>query len=858
MKIINLQNPWWRRLALSLAAACAGGIMAMMATYLYLAPLLPSADQLRSVDYQIPLRVFSRDGRLLGEFGEKRRTPLEYEQFPPALVQAVVAAEDERFFRHGGVDLKGLFRAALELVWYQDIRSGGSTITMQVARNFFLDREQKFIRKFNEIVLAMEIESQLSKEQIMALYLNKIYLGHRSYGAEAAAQVYYGKSLKDLELAQLAMIAGLPKAPSAYNPITNPQRALTRRNWILGRMHSLGYITSEDFQQALAQPVTASYHGPSPDVDASYLAEMVRQDLLGRFSEEQVYSSGMRVYTTVDSERQRAALRALRDGLHEYDERHGWRGAISTIALPEIASVNEQEDTEQGEQVADADAGPESETGEDPWKPVRTALRDISTIGYLEPAVVLSVVEQQATLMLADGSEVTLPWEQMSWARRFIDIERVGEEPVGTAEIMAAGDVVYLRPVAEDETGNRWRLAQVPQVESALVSLDPRSGALQALVGGYSFAQSHFNRAWQGQRQAGSAFKPFIYTSGLLNGLTPATLVNDAPIVFEDSALETAWRPTGASNRFYGPTRLREALYRSLNLVSVRMLQQVTVPNAIATLRQFGLPVERFPRDLSLALGSASLTPMELATAYCVFANGGYRVEPWFIERIENNNGEVIWRAPEVLLCDDEDCSNLAAGTASDDVEVTAVDVGNGVRVGNGNKTNNDTTTPPPVKRLRVLDERTAWLMDSMLKDVVRRGTAYRAAQLGRRDLAGKTGTTNDQFDAWFSGYSPALVATVWVGFDNPSTLGRGEYGGRAALPIWMQYMGDALTGVEQTLLPQPAGIVSARINAETGKQAQPGDANAVFEYFREENLPEMDNTPTSQSTSSDAPEHLF
>ena len=855
MKIISLQNPWWRRLGLLVAAAGAGAIMAMMAAYLYLAPLLPSAEQLRSVDYQIPLRVFSRDGRLLGEFGEKRRTPLDYEQFPPALVQAVVSAEDERFFRHGGVDLKGLFRAALELVWYQDIRSGGSTITMQVARNFFLDREQKFIRKFNEIVLAMEIEEQLSKQQIMALYLNKIYLGHRSYGAEAAAHVYYGKSLSELDLAQLAMIAGLPKAPSAYNPITNPQRALTRRNWILGRMRSLGAISEDQYQQALAQPVTASYHGPSPDVDASYLAEMVRQDLLGRFSEEQVYSSGMRVYTTVDSERQRAALRALRDGLHEYDERHGWRGAISTITLPASTTDNETEDAAPEQQAATAGNGTEEE---DPWKPVRSALRDIGTIGYLEPAAVLAVAEQQATLMLADGSEVTLPWEQMSWARPYIDVERVGQEPTRADEILAAGDVVYLRPVAEDESGNRWRLAQVPQVESALVSLDPQNGAIQSLVGGYSFAQSHFNRAWQGQRQAGSAFKPFIYTAGLLNGLTPATLINDAPIVFEDSALETAWRPTGASNRFYGPTRLREALYRSLNLVSVRMLQQVTVPNAIATLRQFGLPVEHFPRDLSLALGSASLTPMELATAYCVFANGGYRVEPWFIERIENNNGEVIWRAPAVLLCDDEDCSNLAAGTASDAVEVTAIDDSNDVDAENGNNNTDDATAPPPVKRLRVLDERTAWLMDSMLKDVVRRGTAYRAAQLGRRDLAGKTGTTNDQFDAWFSGYSPALVATVWVGFDNPSTLGRGEYGGRAALPIWMQYMGDALAGVEQVLLPQPAGIVSARINAETGKQAHPGDANAVFEYFREENLPEMDNSPASQSTSRDAPEHLF
>ncbi|MBQ0752835.1 MAG: penicillin-binding protein 1A [Gammaproteobacteria bacterium] len=836
-----LQKPqswkWVRRLGLLLVASCAGILMVLMATYLYLAPLLPRAEQLRSVDYQIPLRIYSSDNRLIGEFGEKRRTPLQYDQFPPYLVKAVLAAEDERFFRHGGVDMRGLFRAALELLRYQDIRSGGSTITMQVARNFFLDREQKFIRKFNEIVLAIEIENILSKEEILALYLNKIYLGHRAYGAEAAAQVYYGKSLSELSVAQLAMIAGLPKAPSAYNPITNPSRALTRRNWILGRMASLGILSEEQFLAAKEEPVTASYHGTTPDVDASYLAEMVRQDILSRYDQEEVYTSGLRVFVTLNSELQRNAVNAVRTGLHEYDERHGWRGAIGHIDLP-----------------APALSDPE---GDDLWAPIRKRLSQVQEVGGLSTGIVTHIDEQDAQLMLADSTIVSLSWANMAWAKPYKSVDYVGEDPTQPSDIFKLGDIVRLRPIASTDSSSEpeltetnaqpeshnkvaWRLAQVPQVESAMVSLDPKTGAINALVGGYSFYQSHFNRAVQGQRQAGSAFKPFIYSAGLLNGLTPASLINDAPIVFEDSQLETAWRPTGASSKFYGPTRIREALYRSLNLVSIRMLQQVGIGNAKQTLSQFGLPTERFPRDLSLALGSAALSPMELATAYCIFANGGYRVEPWFIERIEDRNNEVLWQAPTVQLCDD-DCS------ATQD------------EVSDGTTTASNAKPHTTVKRKRAIDARTAWLMDSMMKDVVRRGTAYKASALGRHDLAGKTGTTNDQVDAWFSGYAPAMVATVWVGFDEPSTLGRGEYGGRAALPIWMQYMAAALEGVPEETLPQPPGIVTVRINPESGKRARPGDPTAIFEFFREENLPEQDHsTVIDNGGTTTSPEQLF
>ncbi len=842
MKIIKLQSPWWRRLGLLLIAASAGAVMMLTATYLYLAPLLPPAEQLRQVEYQIPLRIYSRDGLMIGEFGEKRRTPLRFDQFPPGLVNAVLAAEDERFYRHGGVDIRGLFRAVLELIRYQDIRSGGSTITMQVARNFFLDREQKFLRKFNEIVLAIEIEDILSKDQILELYLNKIYLGHRSYGAEAAAEVYYGQPLSALKLEQLAMIAGLPKAPSAYNPITNPDRALTRRNWILRRMLSLKMIDQQQYEDAISAPVTASYHGPAPDVEAAYLAEMVRQQALTQFTQDELYTSGLRIYATLDGKLQKAAVQALRNGLHEYDERHGWRGAETTLELPDGRFST----TEQAAETALADNSMPDETTEQQaedlqqqqalWKPILDALDSRAEIGNLVAAVVTEVQPQSLVVLTAAGEEVTLDWEQLSWAAPYKDVEYVGNAPEKAADIAKRGDVVRLRPIQVDDQPG-WRLAQVPQVESAIVSLDPQTGAVNALVGGYSFSQSHFNRVIQGQRQAGSAFKPFIYSAALLNGLTPATLINDAPIVFEDSELETAWRPTGASSKFYGPTRMREALYRSLNLVSIRMLQQVTIPEAIKVLRQFGLPTDRFARDLSLALGSAAVSPMELATAYCTFANGGYRVEPWFIDRIEDKSGKVLWQAPSIVLCND-DCDNPV---------ITDEDIGE-----------TDQADMTVIKRERVLDARVAWLMDSMMKDVVRRGTAYRASELGRNDLAGKTGTTNDQVDAWFSGYSPAMVATVWVGFDNPSTLGRGEYGGRAALPIWMQYMDAALEGVAQTSLPQPAGIVTVRINAETGKLARPGDPEAIFEYFREENLPEADSSPVQQNANDTAPEQLF
>jgi penicillin-binding protein 1A len=850
LKIMQLRRPWWRWLLLALTLAVSGTIMVLNAAYLYLAPQLPPARQLSDVSFQIPLRVFSADGLLIGEFGDKRRTPLKFEELPPMFVNAVMAAEDERFFRHGGVDLRGLARAFAELLRYREIRSGGSTITMQVARNFFLDREQKFLRKFNEIVLALEIENVLSKEQIFELYMNKIFLGHRAYGAEAAAQVYYGKSIRDLELPQWAMIAGLPKAPSAYNPITNPERALSRRNWILRRMFKIGMIDRDQYDAARATPVDVRYHGPAPELDASYLAEMVRSEVVQRYGTEEAYTAGLRVYTTVDGKRQAAAVSALRAGLHEYDERHGWRGPEATLELadlPPLPDISTEPDDEALQTIAR-------------WT---SLLRPFTAIAGLEPALVVSTAEQEAQVLLANGTRTTVQWPQMQWAKRHINADTVAGEPKKVTDIFNTGDVIRVRPVLDEQQQPQWRLAQIPAAQSALVSLDPRSGAVRSLAGGYSFAQSHFNRVIQAQRQAGSALKPFIYTAGLIKGATPATLINDAPIVFEDSALETAWRPTGASSRFYGPTRLREALYRSLNLVSIRLLQQTGISHTLSTLKDFGLPTERFQRDLSLALGSAALSPMEMVAGYSVFANGGFRVTPWFIERIENNDGEALWLAPEIVFCDPA-CSTPAEQPMSTEALLEsemAMESENGndlsdVAAGAAAPARETVEIP------RAVDGRYIWLMDSMLKDVVRRGTAYQASsQLGRRDLAGKTGTTNEQIDAWFVGYSPSLVAAVWVGFDEPATLGRGEYGGRAALPIWINYMSTALEGEPEQQMPQPPGIVTARINSTSGKLAHPGDADAIFEYFIEGTVPEADTEqPVDMGTATEEgePEHLF
>jgi len=798
------------------------GFITVTATYFYLNPKLPAIDSLKDVQLQVPLRIYSAEGRLMAEYGEMKRVPLQYEEFPPAMIQAVLAAEDDRFFEHPGVDYQGLLRAAAHLITTGKKGQGGSTITMQVARNFFLSRERTYSRKINEILLSLKIEGELSKEEILSLYLNKIFLGHRSYGVAAAAQVYYGKELADLSLAQFAMIAGLPKAPSTYNPIANPERAMLRRNYVLRRMQDLHCISDVDFEEASNAPVTASLHGSQAEVSAPYVAEMVRDEVLARYGKE-AYSTGLKVYTTIKAPLQDAANQALHDNLLAYEQRHGYRGAEKHVELTEQAAAEE-------------------------WA---AAIDGNSTVGGLPPALVIGLAEQSAVVYLQDGTLQLLHWEGMQWARPYINDNAMGPEPKGAADILKVGDIIR---IDRDSEGN-WQLAQLPDVSGALVSLNPQNGALLALVGGFDFFQSKFNRVTQAKRQPGSNFKPFIYSAALEHGYTTASLINDAPVVFEDSKLESEWRPENYSGKFYGPTRLREALVNSRNLVSIRLLQSTGIRPAIKYISNFGFDPAELSRDLSLALGSATLTPYDLARGYAVFANGGYLVDPYFIARIEDSQGNTLFQAEPLYACKAEECPEkpLPEPAVADGSEEPAAEA--------ATTTGNETETAPAEQGMkgqaplhfspapRVIDERNVYLITSMMQDVIRRGTGRRALQLGRNDLAGKTGTTNDQQDAWFSGFNRDVVTTAWVGFDTPRSMGHSETGARAALPMWINYMREALKESKEQLPQQPEGIVSARIDAETGEFTSADNPNAIFELFRAENVPDT-TAPTADEQS--------
>lgn len=788
--------------------------------YLYLRPGLPPVHQLLDIKLQTPLRVYSKDNRLIAEFGEKRRAPITIEQIPTIQLQAFMAAEDARFYEHFGVDIKGLARAAIELVSTGEIQSGGSTITMQVAKNYFLSRDRTFIRKFNEILLALQIERELDKNRILELYLNKIYLGNRAYGIAAAAQVYYNKPVSELSLAQMAMLAGLPKAPSAFNPLANPDRAMIRRNWILGRMRDLGYITPDAHELAVSAPITASYNSTETEIDADYVAEMARSEMVRRFGED-AYTDGYTVTLTVDGKKQQIATEALRNGLEAYDRRHGFRGPIGQIDQETLAN---------------------SELSE--------LILNYPRVESLLPAIVKEVDDESGEVSVHArriGSAV-MPFETMTWAKRYKTENLTGPEPEKPSDVVSPGDVVYVRaqdPVqaAPEANANENRsqvdepeqpavvtvaLAQIPRVEGALISLEAKTGAIEALTGGYSFGQSKYNRAIQARRQPGSTFKPFLYLSALESGMTPATIYNDAPIVFDDSELETTWRPQNSSGQFYGPTRLREALYRSRNLVSIRLLRDLGIEKTLDYLEQLEIPTENMPDNLSLSLGSGQLTPMELARGMAVIANGGYDVEPYLIETISNFQGETIYQAPKTILCD-ENCNDIAEQATSDmeqgDAAMTANFLGS-------------IDESPEVRVMRRLaDERAVYILHSMMQDVIRRGTGRRALALGRDDIAGKTGTTNEQKDTWFAGFNHDVATTAWVGFDQPAPLGRREFGASTALPIWLDYMEVALEGAPSSLMPRPNGIVNIRINPETGQRARPGE-DGVFEVFREEDAP--------------------
>lgn len=753
-------------------------LLGLSGTYLYLSPNLPAAETLRNVRMQVPLRIYSADDLLIAEFGEMRRTPIRFEDIPPDFISALLAAEDDNFANHYGVDVKSLMRAAAQLVKSGQIQTGGSTITMQVAKNFFLSSERSFSRKANEILLALQIERALSKNEILELYVNKIYLGNRAYGIEAAAQVYYGKSIDQLSLAQLAMIAGLPKAPSRYNPVVNPERAKIRRDWILLRMFELGRIDRLRYEQALAETVEVRAQAIAPpQIEAPYVAEMARAELVGQYGSD-AYTEGYRVYTSVRGDLQEAANQALRSGLIDYDQRHGWRGPEARFPGLDNAA----------------------------WL---AKLAEQRTLGGLEPAIVSRVERDGIRVLTRGGAEEPVAWQSMKWARPHLATNSLGRAPQKPADVVQSGDLIRVQRQADGSL----RFVQLPQVQGALVSLDPRDGAIRALIGGFSFEQSNYNRAAQAKRQPGSSFKPFVYSAALDKGFTAASLIDDAPIEFVDPYTGKVWRPKNDNNTFLGPIRMREALYRSRNLVSIRLLQEIGIDYAVDYgTRTFGLPRDDLPRNFSLALGTANLTPLEVASGYTVFANGGYRVQPYLITRIDDRDGNTLFRANPPRVPE----ARPAA------VQTTA-----------------EVPGESPAQAERVMDARTAYIMTSMLQDVIKRGTARRALALQRSDIAGKTGTTNEQKDSWFAGYNGDFVTTAWAGFDQPQSLGRGEYGGTLALPIWMRYMSVALKDLPPHLPPEPDGLLRLRVDPASGRAAAAGAGDAFFELFRSDMPPQ-------------------
>lgn len=768
--------------------------------FLYLSPNLPSVDTLTEINLQKPLRVYTKDGKLIGEYGQKRRTPLKLEDAPKPFLDAVLAAEDDRFYEHHGVDIKGLLRASIQLVLKGRIQTGGSTITMQVAKNYFLSQERTFSRKFNEIFLSFQIERELDKNQILELYLNKIFLGNRAYGAAAAAKVYYGRNLQELNLAQWAMIAGLPKAPSRFNPIVNPERAITRRNWILGRMLKLGNIDEAQYSQAFNSPVTARYNRPKFELDAPYVAEMARLEMLKLFGNA-AYTEGYHVYTSVDSQLQLQANESVAKGLESYDIRHGYRGAEAHF--PNLDSDNS-------------------------FKEVLKLLDETVPFRNMIPGVVTQVTDKNAQVQLNSEVNITLDWshEANQWSL-YRTANALGKKILNPLDVFKVGDLIRVK-----YQNNMWSLAQLPKAQSAFVALNSQSGAILSLVGGYNFSQSKFNRVTQAERQPGSNFKPFIYAAALNKGYTAASIFNDAPIVFNDQQLESTWRPSNSSGKFDGPMRLRKALYLSRNLVSIRLLQSVGINTAIKYISQFGFERSELPKDLSLALGSHSLTPLDVVSAYAILANGGYKVTPHLIEQVKDSQQELVYEANPSRVCHycEKQESESSEDEKEDSVEIIA------------EQNTAEDQLPPTNAAPRVIDERIAYIMDSMLKDVIKRGTATKAKVLNRNDIAGKTGTTNGPIDAWFSGYGGNIVATAWLGFDQNQLLGRKEYGGSAALPIWIDFMQAALADKPSVTRPQPDGIASTRIDPETGAKANPGQRNSIFEIFRTEYLPETES----------------
>ena len=847
-----------RKLGRALLVALLGlfitGALVLAVAVTLLTPRLPSVLSLSEEQLKVPMRVYSAEGKLLAEFGEEKRILLDADDVPDLLIKAILAAEDDNFYNHYGVDFLGIARALWANLRSGTHSQGASTITMQVARNFFLSPEKTYTRKIKEILLAFKIEQQLTKNEILELYLNKIFLGNRAYGFGAAAQVYYGKRPEALTLPETAMLAGLPKAPSRNNPISNPERAIARRNYVLQRMQTLEFIDQANFNETVSAPLTASKHALRYDVEAPYVAEMVRQYMVDKYAEAS-YGGGFHVYTTILADYQQAANRALRQGLRAYERRHGYYGPTGHVDITEADLDQDYLDD---------------------------VLRQYRSIGDVLVAIVLALDEQTATVYTQDGYVVEAGWNGLSWARKYIDEGARGPAPKKAANILAPGDIIYLEYVEpeggkelaqgektkEEETGY-WALTQVPRVAGALVSLRPSDGAILALTGGFDFDQSKFNRVTQAERQPGSNLKPFIYSAALEKGFTTATAVSGAPIVIADpEGLEDTWRPENYSGRIFGPTPLRKALTLSLNLVSVRLVRAIGSAYTAEYLQRFGFDPADLPHNLSLALGNASATPLQMATAFAVFANGGYKVEPYFITRVEDADGNILVQANPLVICaecpeSDDAVENQQTDTTDRRTPVPVISLL--AELGEG-ATTSDAQTYKPRYAPRVISKENAFIMTTVLKDVIARGTGRRALALGRADLAGKTGTTNEFRDAWFSGFTQDIVTTAWIGFDQPASLGPGEAGARAALPIWIDYMTTALKGMPERTLTVPSSIVTLSVDRATGEPRDPEDPGAIVEYFIEGTEPVTfmadedgaEITPAPPTLNEEIPKGLF
>jgi penicillin-binding protein 1A len=797
------------------------GFYGVACSYVYLSPSLPSTETMRSVPLQVPLRVYTRSGQLIAQIGEQRRIPMAYDQIPDLVKHAFLAAEDDRFFEHHGIDFLGMLRAVVVDIVSRDKTQGASTITMQAARNMFLSLDKTYRRKLQEAFVTYKMEDEFTKQEIFELYLNVIFFGQRAYGVAAAAETFFGKPLDQLTVAEAATIAGIPKAPSRFNPIVNPQAATARRAYVLRRMRELKFIDADDAEAANREPMSARTHALPYDVEAPYIAEMARLDVRQRFGPA-AESSGYKVFTTVDGRLQEAANRAVRIGLIEYDRRHGYRGPLGHADVPTTALGQPQQ--------------------------LEEIVSEYASVGDLSPAVVLSTQGRTAKVYVRIKGEAAIDWDGLSWARKVgASAASLGPAPKTATDVVSKGDVVY---VVADSAGHA-QLAQVPQVQGALVSLDPRDGAVAALVGGFDYFTNKYNRATQAKRQPGSGFKPFLYSSALENGFTTASEILDAPLVLETAGAEESWRPKDDGNRFRGYMRLRDALVHSVNEVSARLLRELGTQYVMDYVSRFGFDPKTLPDNLTLALGTMQSTPIDLASAYAVFANGGYKVQPYFIDRIENADGQVVWRPTPKMVC--EQCEHDA--TLKD---LPARRPGGGADFLRNADTVRGGPGPLPPEQIapRVISPQNDYIMTDMMADVIKRGTGQRALALGRSDIAGKTGTTNiggtrESKDTWFNGFTPRLVATVWVGFDEERAMGEAEQGSRTALPIWMQYMREALRGIPDQRRPMPDGLVTLRISPTTGTLVSAENPDGLSEIFMADHLPAAAETGTVDGSQS-------